>query len=119
MSRVKGKKNYVLGLSEGKMRLTVMALDSSKPCYLQKIPISLECSRYKGGYKGSTAVYAFLLIDFTKLSKCRKEISQCIVTWIGQNQTKSTLTDAGCEVYRRYHTFYTLYNVCAVPWGIS
>ena len=39
----KFKENYVSELFGGKMRLTVMTLDNSKPHYLEQIFISLGC----------------------------------------------------------------------------
>ena len=46
--KVKKSKNYVLDLFGGKMRLTAMTLDNSKPRYLEQIFIPLGYSRYRG-----------------------------------------------------------------------
>ena len=42
------KKTYVFKLFGGKMRVTAVTLDNSKPRYLEQILISLGCWRYRG-----------------------------------------------------------------------
>ena len=41
------KKNPVFELFGSKILFTFMNLNNSKPCYLEQISISLECSRYR------------------------------------------------------------------------